>query len=313
MSFDPVQSSPDANAVRLDSLEALGSLLRQTREARGLSLSEVAHDTFIRTQYLDALERGDLSLLPEVVYVQGFLKRYADYLGLQGDALQKHSLLLFQNQQKANSPAPVSTLPRQEPTSIPLRPMHLWTAYVVVVVFAVGALSALLEGRSPSLTRWLRANRPSSTDQLAREQENERSSSPDAVASLSPQNTPQSSPDIAPSNPTSSGDQDQNPIPGVFGDPQDTARAENRPVKLDIRVVERPSWLRVVADGQVEFEGTLQPGAERNWSADQSIVLRAGNAGGVLVTFNDEDLGVMGSFGEVKEQVFQRPQNPQIQ
>lgn len=38
------------------SLEALGSLLRQTREARGLTLTEVANDTFIRCQYLQALE-----------------------------------------------------------------------------------------------------------------------------------------------------------------------------------------------------------------------------------------------------------------
>lgn len=73
------------------SLEALGSLLRQTREARGLTLTEVANDTFIRCQYLQALEEADLSRLPEPVYVQGFLKRYADYLGLDGETLSRRA------------------------------------------------------------------------------------------------------------------------------------------------------------------------------------------------------------------------------
>jgi cytoskeleton protein RodZ len=76
-------------------------------------------------------------------------------------------------------------------------------------------------------------------------------------------------------------------------------------VRLDIRVVEHPSWLRVIADGKTVFEATLQPGAELNWEAERSIVLRTGNAGGVLVTFNDRPLGLMGRLGEVKEVRFE--------
>jgi len=313
MSFDPAQPQ-GSQTLSPESLEALGSLLRQTREARGLSLSEASHDTFIRTQYLAALERADLSQLPEVVYVQGFLKRYADYLGLPGETLQKHSLVLFQNPKAPTSSSSAPPLNTQEPVAIPLRPMHLWTIYVVVVVFAVGVLSALLEGRSTSFTQWIsRTSSPAPQEPTPqpRQPQTPQESTPDqdpAAASTPTQPTPQPTITAVATPVADLQSPEPRSLAEVFSDPDTVGEidpaATEQPVKLDIRVVERPSWLRVIADGQVEFEGTLQPGAERNWSATQSIVLRAGNAGGVLITLNDQDLGVMGRFGEVREETY---------
>lgn len=271
------------------SLESLGSLLRQTREARGLTLTEVANDTFIRSQYLQALEEADLSRLPEPVYAQGFLKRYADYLGLDGDTLSRQALPLL-SVQVPRSSSPLATAGDQP--AFALRPLHLWAAYVVLVILAVGGLSALLEGTGNPFSRWVVGLQTS----LSREGSN----------SPSARNTPAALP---PTQPTLTTRQlfptlDQwTHIQGVF--PEVLEAYGQKPVRLDIRVVERPSWLRVIADGQTVFEATLQPGAELNWEAEQSIVLRTGNAGGVLVTFNNRDLGVMGQFGEVKEQLFE--------
>ncbi|MEN9220841.1 MAG: DUF4115 domain-containing protein [Thermostichus sp. BF3_bins_97] len=274
------------------SLEALGSLLRQTREARGLSLTEVANDTFIRTQYLQALEQADLSRLPEPVYAQGFLKRYADYLGLDGETLSRRAFPLLATK-TPHTAAPLAAA--SDRPAFALRPLHLWAAYVVLIVLAVGGLSALLEGTGNPFGQWLvslqTANRQGSSRQ---------------PAGVTPptQTTTEIQPTARQLFPTL----DQwTRIQGVFPEVLEaySGGLGQKPVRLDIRVVERPSWLRVIADGQTVFEATLQPGAELNWEADQSIVLRTGNAGGVLVTFNNRDLGVMGQFGEVKEQVFE--------
>ncbi len=65
-------------------LQELGNYLRHTRESRGLGLAEVVETTKIRSRYLQAIEDGDLSIMPGIVYARGFIRSYADFLGLDG-------------------------------------------------------------------------------------------------------------------------------------------------------------------------------------------------------------------------------------
>lgn len=66
---------------------SLGSILRTAREARGIDLARAQRDTRIRLGHLLALENGDYGSLPEPVYVRGFIRLYADYLGLDSAPL----------------------------------------------------------------------------------------------------------------------------------------------------------------------------------------------------------------------------------
>jgi len=61
------------------------------------------------------------------------------------------------------------------------------------------------------------------------------------------------------------------------------------------------SWLRVTSDGSTEFEGIMQPGDTRLWTADKALTIRAGNAGGVVVSFNNSEAAALGQPGMVKE------------
>ena len=65
----------------------LGDALRAQRERMGITLEQAAEDTRIRDKFLRALESGDYQTLPGVVYTKGFLRNYADYLGLARDEL----------------------------------------------------------------------------------------------------------------------------------------------------------------------------------------------------------------------------------
>src|SRR5215208_2971031 len=67
----------------------IGRFLEQKRKERGLSLEEVEQATKIRKRYLTGLEREDYAMLPDAVYARGFLKTYANYLGLDGEALSR--------------------------------------------------------------------------------------------------------------------------------------------------------------------------------------------------------------------------------
>src|SRR6516165_10235027 len=61
-----------------------GGELRQRREALGLDLADVAAALRIKRPYLAALEAGHPEQLPGAVYAIGFMRAYADYLGLDG-------------------------------------------------------------------------------------------------------------------------------------------------------------------------------------------------------------------------------------
>ena len=61
---------------------AVGRLLRDQREARGLSLEDVAQRLRIRRTYLEAIEQGRFDQLPAAAYIRAFLRAYASHLGL---------------------------------------------------------------------------------------------------------------------------------------------------------------------------------------------------------------------------------------
>ncbi len=62
----------------------IGTSLREARLRQGLDFAEVELATKIRAKYLRALEDEDFDVLPAQTYVKGFLRSYADYLGLDG-------------------------------------------------------------------------------------------------------------------------------------------------------------------------------------------------------------------------------------
>jgi cytoskeleton protein RodZ len=62
----------------------IGSSLREARLRQGFDLVEAEAATKIRSKYLRALEDERFEVLPAQTYVKGFLRSYADYLGLDG-------------------------------------------------------------------------------------------------------------------------------------------------------------------------------------------------------------------------------------
>jgi cytoskeletal protein RodZ len=62
----------------------IGNSLREARIRKGLDYPEIEQATKIRVRYLRALEDEEFRVLPAATYVKGFLRTYADYLGLDG-------------------------------------------------------------------------------------------------------------------------------------------------------------------------------------------------------------------------------------
>lgn len=82
----------------------LGEKLRQAREERGISISEVAEQTRISPHYLDSIENDDYRTLPGGIFNKGFVKSYAKYVGIdEQEALQAYSAIISSQESSAEN------------------------------------------------------------------------------------------------------------------------------------------------------------------------------------------------------------------
>lgn len=65
----------------------IGNRLQKARRLKKVNISLAARDLCIPQKYLHAFEKNDTSSLPEPIYAVGFIRTYADYLGLDPDPL----------------------------------------------------------------------------------------------------------------------------------------------------------------------------------------------------------------------------------
>lgn len=75
---------------------------------------------------------------------------------------------------------------------------------------------------------------------------------------------------------------------------------EKKEVQVGVTLKEE-SWIQVIADGKTAFEGTLKQGSKQTWTARKELTVKAGNAGGVLVSVNHQQAKKMGKPGQVQQ------------
>jgi len=124
----------------------LGSSLRQARVHRGIELAQVAAETRIRTRYLQALEDERFELLPGSVYAKGFLRAYADYLGLESQLFVDEYNARFSAEETPPAPRQLELRPRR------LRRYGI-AATVLLLVLAGALLAWQQSGSSPRPAR----------------------------------------------------------------------------------------------------------------------------------------------------------------
>lgn len=83
-------SDPALEQPRLSAYQSTGEILQAARLQQGLSLEEIALQTFIKQHYLEALEEDRLESLPAAVYSCGYIRQYARLLGLNDAELVSH-------------------------------------------------------------------------------------------------------------------------------------------------------------------------------------------------------------------------------
>ena len=116
---------------------AIGSSLREARLRQGLSFLEIEQATKIRAKHLKALEEEQFELLPAQTYVKGFLRTYAEYLGLDGQLYVDEVNSRYATGEE--EPAPIA---RASVGSS--RPRRFESRLVLFVLLGIAAVTALV-------------------------------------------------------------------------------------------------------------------------------------------------------------------------
>lgn len=136
----------DLNQIDDELKESFSDYLKRHREASGKTLDGISRTTRIPKRYLQALEDGDASKLPEEAFARGFLRSYSQEVGLDTD----ETLLRYERFRRSLMPTQIREV--KKPSKYMLlgdmgdaKPLPQWLLYavaggVVVIVLVVGTL-----------------------------------------------------------------------------------------------------------------------------------------------------------------------------
>lgn len=119
-------------------MESYGEILRKAREEKGLDYAAISKETSISRDYLKGLEEEDTAVFPGEPYLVGFLRNYAEYLGVDHTKL----LTLYHAKQLQETPPPLALTKREKPVFLaPLLVILglILGAGIVVLVFFIFA------------------------------------------------------------------------------------------------------------------------------------------------------------------------------
>jgi cytoskeleton protein RodZ len=293
---EPLIASPEALVVaeELDDspetykqiLKEIGRELRQRRELLSLHFDEIERNTHVKAHYLDALERGALEELPSTVQTRGMLSNYATFLDLDVDALLLRFADALQAWHRERNPQKPARKPGQ-PILSNIPPVRSFIAGDMI--FGVGMAILLVGFAIWGVSRVMT---------IQSQQEVEPTSLSISEVLLSYPNLSS----LATATATF--------LPAVESFPGEaTVTVEiptqnvNADVQLNLVAVER-TYMRVMVDGEVSFDGRVVPGNAYPFEAENQIEVLVGSGAAIRIVYNGRDLGLMGTFGQVVNNIY---------
>ncbi|MDJ0661751.1 MAG: DUF4115 domain-containing protein [Crocosphaera sp.] len=383
------------SSTQAEQIKKIATYLKEQRVKQDLSIEQIASMTFIRLPMLKALESADIEQLPELIYVQGFIRRYGEALGVDGYTLS-HKITASEAEKPTISPnlvasptqesnigqevpatlvndnnhksVAVKSKPRtlvhpSEETAEPsgnswVKQLQLYWIYLVVLGGAIAGLFYLFSRPpateqtaqtqttenvatftpptqpSPNVSKPKPTSKPTQPSSTPTEPETTSQTTPPSSTATETEATsqatqteqttqtsensnnipqpetiisseepspilepPQETPETTPS--TSQTTEITPPTSTATANNTTSEPATEKAIKAALQL-EGDSWLQVKVDGKVEYEGILKEGEQQSWDAQETLTIRAGNAGAVKLSVNNKPAEVIGELGQVK-------------
>ena len=273
---------------------SLGIFLKKSREERHIELDEVAEATRIRRHNLEAIENDEWNKLPPQVFIKGFLKSYAEFLGLDKETVIHHYLR-------------TSSFEKTTPEALKKIRLLSGRQYLIIVVpvLALAFIVALiyLNKRNISITdktfQYLGTQSLGEKMEAIAEKEDNKEQDKrekeillledEVVVEKVDKNTLKSKPidDTI-----------------VFEDSTIPMKREEEKKPLLPRLiltanVKSRTWIAISIDDTSVKEYLFQPGQTPRWTAEKGFNILVGNAAGIEFSLNGKEVGNLGAQGQV--------------
>ncbi len=252
-------------------LGKFGEELKKLRLEKQVSLMDISFSTRINIKFLEAIEAGKFSVLPQT-YIRAFLREYGEAIGLGGEELLRKYDALRQPQPQ--------TAPKESPSAVspappPVKPLERKTATMSVslkknLLFAgvlLAAVAFFFILRSP-VQKPQDAAQEIPFDAVVKESE---------ATTYKPDTTRR-----------------------VFAPPPVPVQPDS--LRLEMQTSDSV-WISILVDGKTTLEYLFPPNRRRTFVAKDQFSITMGNAGGATFRLNGRELGTLGKRGLVVRNV----------
>ncbi len=284
--------SPENGGEKLPSDKTIGAFLRVEREKKGLSYEQLSEITKLRPPILEALENESWDSLSSPVLAGGFVRSYGHALGLEEEKITA----LFQKSTPATNPtfAPLVEPIRSKKTFLAvlifvllsLIPVYFfWMGYSTHKKVSVNHAAISTEEKKPATPEKIQEPHREIEAQISTEQ---------PQLELVPETDPEAGDlnhgnNFLEENKESTNDSSSVATFDGIAEPELTLKAGFREM----------TWLRIFVDDHDPKEYVFRPEEHFEWKAKKGFELLIGNATGIDLELNGEDIGSFGTPGQV--------------
>jgi cytoskeleton protein RodZ len=292
---------------------SIGETLRGERVRRNLDIQGISRELKIPAKFLEAIEKEQFEKLPAAVFAKSFARQYARYLGLHEDdvvdALQRLLDPPPTLAEKAGDgvAAPAIQVDRMaEWESVGER--RSWSsslpalALVVVVMLGCSGVYAWWQRNRHAVSAHEPTQGAAATGQGPASPPTPAQAPTLSRVAVPPPNTADHGL-VQPVSTAAAANLSANPLPnpsveqaGQAGGAPAPARSPG-PVHVEV-TASSLVWISAKADGKTSFTGTLEASQSRTIDAQDTVLVRLGNAAGADITLNGKSIGPVGPKGQ---------------
>lgn len=302
-------------------VRTIGEILREQRLNKGFTTKQVSEIIKIRPEYLEALESGNHDVFPSEVYIKGFLKNYAKYLGVD----KEKAMALYRRENTEDRSANIETPQKTDNPrfNFSLTPEKLIIAIILIVTLAIvyylsNQVSTIL--RSPELQLVSPAIvQAGEQEEYVTSEENitfKGEISAGATLSLNGDNVTVNNIqqfEVADVSLNSGINEFVFVAESQFGKKttltltvnkttpveeapqQESVIEQPQQMGLSIKIINREANILVQTDGQIQMNRVLNVGETREFTARQSIIIQSPRPDSVNIIINETEYQLSGS------------------
>jgi cytoskeleton protein RodZ len=298
---------------------SIGTVLKNERLRIGLDYGQISEMTKIRPHMLQALENEEWALLPSPIFVKGFVRSYAHAVGLD----EQEAVSLYQRA------APIEPI-QPKPLGKPVRARKPLSVVMILLLVAMASFYFLWKGYMPGKRTSMRSQVihptgngiasvesirevPSKAGILSPNEGKEIPVNPvvdrmgasiqrekDLAQKASAPETAAETIGIEPPNDFQKEKAETSPSAETMSTVESEIVSGPEISGLILRAdVREKTWIKIFVDEQAPKEYIFSPGANPEWKAKEGLELLIGNAGGISLEFNGEQLKNLGNPGQV--------------